>query len=123
MPNIDTAYQFIELEGNTAGTNGIIQVVGANTLVDFGNANTTNALSGYITLPEGVIMNYGSSNANLVGTVITFGNAYAVNLFSVSVASNSNASSVSVLTANTTKITLACNTAANAYVYWTALGI
>ena len=94
MPNIDTAYQFIELEGNTASTNGIVQILGTGTeilfgnatvnstmnstsltfsnsttntsispgLINFGASNTANQYIGYITLPGGVIMNYGGTS-------------------------------------------------------------
>jgi len=123
MPNIDYAYQFLTLQGNTAGTNGAIQVLGSNTQLLLGNANTANALSSYITLPEGIVQNMGSCNANSTGTTITFGYPYQSNLYSTGADSNTVASTVAVTSANTTKLVITSNTTANVLVYWQAWGI
>jgi hypothetical protein len=155
MPNIDTAYQFIELEGNTASTNGIVQILGTGTEIFFGNAtvnstmnstsltfsnsttntsispglinfgasNTANQYIGYITLPGGVIMNYGGTNANSTGTLITLGLPFITAPFSIGADSNTVASTVAVTTANTTKVTITSNTTTNVFCYWQAWGM
>jgi hypothetical protein len=123
MPNIDLAASFLILEGNTAGTNGIIQVIGSNTVLAVGSANTSNSLSGFATLTNGITLNYGSANANSTGTMVTLGYPYVSNVFSVTTTSNAAGETVAVTAANTTKITLTTNSTANVTVYYNVIGI
>jgi hypothetical protein len=123
MPNIDQAAQFLILQGNTAGTNGDIQIVGANTQLLLGNANVSNVFSSWLTLPEGIVQNMGSCNANTTGTTITLGYPYVSNVYSVGADSNTVLSTVAVTSANTTKIVITSNTTANVFVYWQTWGI
>lgn len=140
MPNFDDVANYMTLEGasGNSAANGVILVAQTDTIcfgnstvnssinstsLSFGSANTSNALAGYITLSNGVKMNYGGANANSTGTVITFGLPYTTNVFSVGADSNTVASTIGVTTANTTKITLLSNTTTNVFVFWQAWGI
>jgi hypothetical protein len=123
VPNIDNAANFLILEGNTSGTNGIIQVIGSNTILAVGSANTTNSLNGFATLTNGLTLNYGSANANSTGIMITLGYPYVSNVYTISAVSNAAGETVAVTSANTTKITLTTNSTANVTVYYSVLGI
>jgi len=123
MPNIDNANQFLVLEGNTAGSNGDVRVLGSNTILVMPIGNTANALSGFIELTNGVVQNYGGCNANSTGTTVTLGYPYVVNVFSVGVDSNTVASTVAATSANTTKIVITSNTTANVFCFWQTWGI
>jgi hypothetical protein len=122
MPNIDNAANFLILQGNTSGTNGVIQVVGSNTILSLGVANTSNSLNLYITLPQGIVQNMGSCNANSTGTTITLAHPYTTALYSVGADSNTVASSVGITTSNTTTLVITSNTTANVLCFWQSWG-
>ena len=100
-----------------------------NTTNTFGlgssSVGSSNFANGYSRLPNGLLMQWGYNAAvNSTANVVTFASVGGVaftNLFSVS-ATSTTANHVFVSAANSTTVTLVCNTAANTGVYWTAIG-
>lgn len=89
------------------------------------SVGTSNFANGYTRLPNGLLYQWGyiaavNSTAN-VTTFTSVGGVAFVNIFSVS-ATSTTANHAFVSAANSTAIVLACNTAANTGVYWTAIG-
>ena len=100
--------------------------VTSNTLtLGSSSVGSANYANGYSRLPNGLLYQWGYNAAvNSTANVVTFGAVGGVaftNLFSVS-ATSTTANHVFVSAANSTTITLVCNTAANTGVYWTAIG-
>ena len=116
----------------TAGVNAVSYNIGTTFIANstaltftpntynFGSNSVT--ANGYVYLPGGMKMQWGSLLVNTSTAAQTWPTAYTTNVYSITATANTTGSLVAITTANSTKFTVITTTTANVLVYWTAVG-